>query len=516
MGILSAAAIFSDDMVLQKGKPIRIWGADYKDRTVTVEIAGKIATSTVKKNKWEVVLSPFNEYGGAYTMTITDGVDTVKYSNITIGEVWLAGGQSNMELELQNCSTGKSELDVIDNEDKDVRFYYTQKIAYMDEYFYAQEKDTKWNCASKENSACWSAVGYYFAKSLAKKLGCTVGVIGCNWGGTSASNWISKERLSIDNDLKSYIDDYDKAMEGKTFEEYVCERDEYFEWEAKWQPKINEYYSKNPNGSWEEAQEYAGGPARYPEPLGPMSSFRYSGLYETMLKRVAPYTLAGFIYYQGESDDHRPQMYAKLFANLIEQWREDFMDEALPFICVQLPMHMWKDDLDRKNWCIIREAQMHISKTIANTGIAVILDCGEYNNIHPVNKVPVGERLSLQAEAIVYGTKSPIDTNGAIYKYAYTEDNAVRVIFDYAEGMYVKNSDGTKMYDGIVDAFEIAGKDEVYYKAKALLNDDNTITVTAEEVSEPKYIRFQWVNYGEVTLFNKNDIPTAPFRAALI
>ncbi len=513
MSVLRAAAIFSDHMVLQRGKPVKVWGMDYPNRTVTVEIDGRKAASSVKGNKWEVTLPPFESYGGSYEMTVSDGIDSVVYRDIVIGEVWLAGGQSNMELELQSCSTGHEELEHISESGKNVRFYYTPKNPYKDDFFYAQERDTCWSLSDRESSKCWSAVGYYFAKKLSAELNCTVGVIGCNWGGTSASNWISHERLCCDSDTKSYVDEYDKAMEGKTFEDYLEDLEEYRRWEAEWQPKINEYYSLHPDGSWDEAQEYAGSLSRWPEPLGPKSPFRAAGLYETMLMRVCPYTLAGFIYYQGESDDHKPQMYAKLFSMLIEQWRSDWNDDGLPFICVQLPMFINKGEEDRKNWCLIREAQMHVHQTTANTGIAVILDCGEYGNIHPVNKVPVGDRLALQALANVYGTISPEDAYGPIYRCCYPVGDSMAVRFDYSDGMYVVGEDGTRRNFGNIDGFEISGADGVYCPAEAELKEDGTVIVRSDKVTEPVNVRFMWVNYGNVTLFNKNGIPAAPFRS---
>ena len=114
-----------------------------------------------------------------------------------------------------------------------------------------------------------------------------------------------------------------------------------------------------------------------------------------MIRKISPYTLRGFIYYQGENDDMRPRMYDRLLTNLIRLWRKDWEDESLTFIITQLPMHKYSGSPDFKNWPILREAQMHVFDTVANTGIAVIPDCGQYNEIHPVNKGPVGYRLSL-------------------------------------------------------------------------------------------------------------------------
>lgn len=500
MGILACAPVFSDHMVLQRGKNINVWGIAYDGWEVTVSINGVSAKAVTKNHKWEVVLPPMKE-GGPYEMTVSSNGETVTFSDVMLGEVWLAGGQSNMELELHSSLNGE---EVIKNiHDVNVRFYYTKKNAYIDEFFYADERNSGWAAASPETTWAWSAVGYYFAKKLSEDLGVTVGVIGCNWGGTSASAWISRKMLETDTDTKSYVDEYDKAMEGKTFESYCAELEDYNNWYNEWQPKINEFYAENPNGLWEDALAFAG-PCRYPEPLGPKSPFRAGGVYETMLKRVMPYTLAGFIYYQGESDDHKPNMYYKLFKMLIEQWRSDWKDDTLPFMFVQLPMHINRGEEDRKNWCLIREAQMRVHQTVKNTGIAVILDCGEYGNIHPVDKQPVGERLELQA---LYHVYHKIDANkayGAIYRSCEYYEDGILLSFDHSE-------DGFEMRDAKDKGFEIAGADKKYCPAAAQLKGDK-IFVSSHEVSDPKYVRYNWVNYGEVTIFSKNGIPLAPFR----
>lgn len=237
MGALTAAAIFTDHMVVQMGKPIVIWGHDYSDRKITASFCGYTADTMCIDNCWQITFPPVNTYGGPYELKITDGSESLTISDIMIGEVWIAGGQSNMELELQNECHGKDELKIC--ADSNVRFYYTKKNPYIDEFFYIDEKNGGWALPSEENSRCWSAVGYYFGKKLAADLGVTVGIIGCNWGGTSASNWIDTKNLVRDEDTKTYVDEYNKAMEGKTFEQYLKELREYREWEAEWQPKIN-------------------------------------------------------------------------------------------------------------------------------------------------------------------------------------------------------------------------------------------------------------------------------------
>lgn len=503
MACFNLAAVFTDHMVLQRNKNINIWGCAYTATDVTVELCGKSVTTRAESGKWKVVLPPM-EAGGPYELKVTDnrGGELI-LRDVMIGEVWLAGGQSNMELELQNALNGKEVLKNI--KDVNVRFYYTQKIAYIDDYFHFAERNSCWSIAAPDTAANYSAVGYYFARRLAAELGVTVGVIGCNWGGTSASAWMSRKMLEQDADTKSYVDEYDKAMEDKTMEGYLAELAEYEEWYNEWQPKINEYYANTENPTWEGAQEYAG-PSRWPEPLGPKSQFRPGGLYETMISRICPYTLAGFAYYQGESDDHKPDTYYKLFKALIEQWRTDWEDDSLPFMFVQLPMFMNEGDEDFKHWCKIREAQMRVHQTTANTGIAVILDKGEFNNIHPIDKEPVGERLALQALYHVYGKISADEAYGAIYKSHEYTDGGIMLTFEHA-------GDGFELKGEKAVGFEVAGKDKKYHTADAWFKGDK-IFVRSAEVAEPVYLRYNWTNYGDVTVYSKNGIPLAPFRTS--
>lgn len=502
MACFDLAAVFTDHMVLQRNKKINIWGSAYNDIEVTAEIGGKSASVKTVENKWMLSIPPM-EAGGPYELTVRDnkGGEIVLH-DVMIGEVWLAGGQSNMELELQNALNGREVLANI-TDDVNVRFYYTQKIAYIDDYFHFAERNGCWTVASPDTAHNYSAVGFYFARILAAKLGVTVGIIGCNWGGTSASAWTSRQSMERDLDTKIYVDDYDNVMAEQTLEEYYRKRAEFEAWYNEWQPKINEFYAKNPEGSWDEAQAYAG-ESRWPEPMGPRSPYRPGGLYETMLMRICPYTMAGFIYYQGESDDHRPYTYYKLLKSLIEQWRDDWKDDSMPFLFVQLPMFINRGEEDVKHWCIIREAQMRVHQTVKNTGLAVILDKGTYGDIHPIDKEPVGERLALQALCHVYDMISEDEAYGPVYRSFEYTDGGMMLSFDHVK-------DGFELKGEKAVGFEIAGRDKKFHPADAWFKEDK-IFVRSTEVSEPVYLRYNWVNYGEVTVFGKNGIPLAPFR----
>ncbi len=497
MAKFKIAAVFSDKMVLQRNKNINVFGEGENGEYVTVAFEGNTVKAKVINEKWNAVLPPHSE-GEGYEMTVTCGDEEKRFCDIAVGEVWFAGGQSNMEYELQNCTTGKEHLE--NDKGVNVRFYYTQKNAFVDEKFLEDEAKMAWSEFEGEGPKYWSAVGYIFAKELSEKLGCVVGVIGCNWGGTKACHWMSRESLSADADMRYDLDLYDKAIEGKSQEELDRIYQEYVEYHAEWERKSAIYYTTTENPHWDGCIEYCG-ENKYPGPLAPRNPFHATGLYESMVKRIAPYTIGGFIYYQGESDDDRPQHYYKMLRGLIGLWRKDWGDDELPFMIVQLPMHRYSGDSDRKHWCLIREAQEKAFKTIKNTGLAVILDCGEFNEIHPKDKEQVGHRLCLQALDIVYGQKN-IGAYAPLYKSHIVKNGGIEVSFDYADGFKLK---GDKI------GFEIAGYDNEYKPADFEIIG-NKIFVKSDEVSEPVNVRYQWTNYGEVTLYGNNDLPVAPFR----
>ena len=510
--MLKLPAIFSDHMVLQRNKNIAVWG-ESSPGIVTVSLNNCTVETEVQNGKWELFLPP-HKAGGPYQMVIKNGNDVINFNDIIIGEVWLAGGQSNMEFELQN-STGGS--DIIKNASGDnVRFYYTPKVAWKGEELYKAEEESSWSKFNPLDCKIWSAAGYHFADKLSKRLGVTVGIIGCNWGGTSASCWISRNFLKQVPCLSSYLEEYDNIVKDQDEAEYIKELEEYFIYQEEFNKNASHYFETAKNPTWEEAEELFG-KSRYPGPMGPRSANRPCGLYESMLARIMPYTIAGFLYYQGEEDSNKPYTYYELLLTLVKQWRHDWKDETLPFMVVQLPVFQDEREPDYKNWPFIREAQMRLYNNIKNTGIAVILECGEYNNIHPVDKEPVGERLMLQAMYHVYGGISAQEAFGPVYKSHYTEGNKMYIKFQYADPQVLfqkeDKSQGIICSEENETNFEIAGADKKYFPAEAAIKGDSVILWSAS-VKKPMYARYFWTNYNKVTLFGENGIPVAPFRTS--
>ena len=216
----------------------------------------------------------------------------------------------------------------------------TQKNGFIDEKFLEDESKMVWKEFSQEDAACWSGVGYIFGKKLAKKLGVTVGLIGCNWGGTSASTWMGETRMWKDTDMRIYLEEYYKKNEGISAEEQKAAYEKYIEEIDIWNANVAKCYEENPAYEWSEILERCG-ECQWPGPINMYNPYRPAGLYETMVKRIAPYSMRGFLYYQGESDDHRPSIYAKMLRGVIEEWRALWEEDTMPFLFVQLPMHKY-------------------------------------------------------------------------------------------------------------------------------------------------------------------------------
>ena len=502
---MKAAAVFSDNMVLQRNMNIRVFGTctdNEKVITVTLCADGKEipARAVINNGRWEAILPPVDGCDGC-TLEIACGAIKKVFRNVAVGEVWLAGGQSNMEYELHNDKNGVREL--VSCAEENVRFYYTPKCSMCEELPEA-EKNSGWAMPSADNSSAWSAVGFYFAKELSRRLGVTVGIIGCNWGGSSASAWVSREYLEQDSRLRPYIDEYDKAIEGKSREEMIAEYDEYSAYQGEWDKRVNQLYADQPGIKWDKVLEICG-ENRYPGPMGIKNPMRPCGLYETMVSRIAPYTLRGVLWYQGESDENRPHIYEFLLKTLIENWRRDWKNSELAFMIVQLPMFRYEDVPDDMSWAYIREAQEKVFRTVKNTGLAVCLDCGEFNNIHPVSKEPVGHRLYLQAMSEVYSQMSTGESLPPMYDSFEVRDNTMIIKLKNAEkGLGGKD-------ENCLDGFEIAGADGVYRPARAKVALP-CIELVCDEIQHPVSARFKWTNYADVGLFGVNGLPLPPFR----
>jgi sialate O-acetylesterase len=500
--MFKAAPIFSDNMVLQRGKDVPVWG-EGKDGTVITLSLGTLHLSTVVRNgAWKLVLPP-QSAGLRGVMEIAGGGTRIRFENVIFGDVWFAGGQSNMELALRDCRNGRAELAAARN--PDIRFYQPVKRAVVDDDFLREEQNCCWQECRPDTAAALSAVAYFCARKLNADLNIPIGIINCSWGGTSVSAWMGEAQLNKSAAGQRCIADYDVQIRGKSEAQYDAEMAEYNNRLSRYEQGVQALQAKDPDVSREvilrECGEYP-----WPLPTGTRSAFRPANLYRAMVRRVAPFALKGFLYYQGEADEDRAADYAELMGCLIDQWRTDWGDDSLPFLFVQLTMFISQKEIDagllNDHWPVLREQQYKVSRTVANTGLAVIIDCGEFDNIHPLDKQTVGFRLALQALKKVYGRS--ITADGPVFARAAREGASLRVCFHNAEyGLEAR---------GALAGFELAGADGVYHPAEAVI-EGSTVILSAAAVPEPAQARYGWVKYGPTPLYAKNGLPAMPFRS---
>lgn len=403
--MLELAKIFGDHMVLQRGTPLPVWGRADAGARVELEIQGKRAAATAGADgRWRAELPPL-QTSFAETLTVAAGGRTRTLRDVQVGEVWLAGGQSNMEYMMYFDLDAESERPAC--ADDALRFYDVPEIAYPGQDAEADYAAYGfWRKAGAQDLDYFSAVGYYFARALRRRYGIPVGIVGCNWGGTPACAWMSEQAVAKGGG-QAYLDEYAAAVRGLDVQAY----DHAFRADpANYRTDLLAGPVLNMMHAGARPADMAAAAARLgladgwtPKPMGPKHEKRPGGLYEAMLKPLAPYAVRGVIWYQGETDaGAHPEAYRTLFPALIENWRA-LWGRPLPFLFVQLaPLERWME-ADGAPYAVVRAAQQHTADTVPGTGMAVITDAGMRRDIHPKAKRPVGERLALLARHIAYG-----------------------------------------------------------------------------------------------------------------
>lgn len=373
------SSLFSDHMVLQKGVAVPVWGRADEGEKISVRFNGQVVSTVAKNGKWMVKLAPLPYVTTPQEMTIT-GKNTVSIKDILVGEVWLCSGQSNMERQL-GLRSGQPP---VTNWEKE---RYAANYPMIREYYvplkYAADKvedvHEKWTVCSPKTVSDFSAVGYFFARDLYKRINVPVGIIFSAFGGTPAEDWTSKAALEGNPELTDLVKNYDKVVAGY-------------------------------------------------RPPGKLMN----GLYNGMIYPLIPYAIKGVAWYQGEANNDRPKQYEVILPNMIRNWRTDFGQGDFPFLIVQIAPY--KDMTPE-----IREAQLKVSQQVKNTALIVTTDCGDANDIHPSHKQPVGERLALAASGLVYHHK--IEYSGPLLTSYSVKGDSATLIFSHAgKGLRAKGS----------------------------------------------------------------------------
>ena len=500
--MLKPASLFTDGAVLCRRKEIRVFGEAEDGAAVTVTLTDRRGTLLAESEcichggRFTAYLRPQEARTGC-CLFFTAGDTTVVSENVAIGDVFLAGGQSNMEMELHNADGGLKQIAV--HNDPQLRFFNVPRMAYECEEAQKALEEARWTAISPGIGGENSAVAYFFARKLRERMPeVPVGIIGCCWGGTSVTCWMKEETLRTIAEGIRYLDEYAEKTAGKDMETYLREEAVFRTGMDHWNETVEQYRQTNPDAEWKEV-ETACGPAPWFPPAGPGSPYRPGGLAKTMLAKTAPAVLTGILYYQGEDDADRTDHYDILMTALIRHWRDMFRDPELPFLFVQLPMWAGFDAADNCRWAMLRKAQAAVRDAVRNTGMICLLDEGEYGNIHPTNKRPVGERLAELAGAMIYG-KGEVSPK-ALDKY--TEGDTLTVLL--SGPVTTKNG-------GEAELLEIAAEEGEYAPARAEIRGAELL-LRAEKVHCPVRARYAWTDWSDkVNLVGVNGLPLEPFN----
>ena len=509
--MLKCAAIFTDHMVLMRDKEVCVWGQCDGQGNVEVYIDDIQAQATIFDNTWKVYL-PAHAAGGPYLMKVKCGSECIEFVDVYYGEVFLAAGQSNMEMVLKDSKGGK---DVAKASDYPlIRYYNVFKTGYIDEKIEQEIASVQWQSCVGEVSGEMSAIAYYAARTIYEELQIPVGIVDCYQGGTSISSWLPEDVLQQYSLGQKYITDYKVLVGDKTDEEYEREVEEYWKTWHAWDDKVQALKAMNPNVTWDEIVAEAGD-SPWPQPAGNKSIFRPTGAYDSMIRTITPYTLAGIFYYQGETDSdfvETASLYHELMQALIVHWRELFEDESLYFVITQLPMYIDKNVEDNCAWAITRESQLQLSQNMTNVGLLGIVDCGEYGNIHPTDKRTPGERLGNLVLEERYGCNR--QGKSMIPLDVYRQDGNVVITCEntYGEILAECMDASVNLYGGLPLAavFEVAVKDGEYQPCGFMIDHDRIILQT-NHLENVERVRYAWTNYASVRIFNRAHIPLVPF-----
>lgn len=474
-------AMFSDGMVLQRGMKVPVWGTGRDGEKVTVSFAGQTLQTTAESGKWRVELAPLEASSQPADLSIA-GENTLRFSDVLVGEVWVASGQSNMDFSLKHASTGSEAISKAGN--PNLRLF---KVVYRTAETPSSELEGKWDAASPESAANFSAVAYFFGRDLQRELNVPVGVIQTSWGGSPAEAWTASEDLDELPGWPQKMASLNASLK---------------------HPKAAEYRKKW--GEWQVAfrkAKMAGEPSPKFNPRPPITpeSMRWpTGLFNGMIAPLQPYAIRGVIWYQGESNSGNAPFYEVLFPKMISSWRRTWGQGDFPFLFVQLPPFRAGGANQTKGFADLREAQRK-SLSVPNTAMVSIMDLGDPKDVHPTNKEPVGERLALAAQALAYDKPETI-YSGPLFERAVLSNGGVEIHFtQVGSGLTLKGE--------TLKGFEVAGPDGKYLPAEATIAGE-VVKVSNRDVPSPSAVRYSDANVPHGNLWNKSGFPASPFRAA--
>ncbi len=489
--------IFSSHMVLQRDKPIAIWGWASPGEAITIQLDTTTVTATANATgEWKATL-PAMKAGGPYTLTVT-GSNKIQFEDVMIGEVWLCSGQSNMEMGIGMVNDATNEIAAATNAGVRLLMVANRWLPQPQTNIVADGINGQWKLCTPKTIAeggwgGFSATAYFFARELNAKLGVTVGVIDSTWGGTRIESWTPPEGFAA---VPALQHEYELVQLGDPRTEVHQQRLQSVITET-------EKWLEDARRAKADKTEVPALPVVPAELQFPHDLQQDTALYNGMINPLVHYTLRGAIWYQGESNLHDGDLYRSRMKALINGWREIWGQSEFPFFFVQIAPYNYGGDPEIIGplW----EAQTAAAQQIPDTGMIVINDIGNTKDIHPKNKQEVARRLSLLALSKTYG-QSGLEFSGPTFKAMTIEDDKIRVTFDHADGLASRDGKPLTWFE-IIDADEGG-----FMKAEAKI-DGSSIVLSAPEVKHPVAMRFAWNMLAEPNLMNAAGLPCSAFRA---
>ena len=477
--------LLSDHAVLQRQRPIHIWGWATPGAQLTAHFHQQTVLAQANDlGKWSLYLAP-EEAGGPYALSITGDGDPKQLQDLLVGDVWFASGQSNMEMPLN----GFPPQAVVKDAAKEIAAATQPRlrlllVEHKSSDFPLNDITATWTECTPQTARNFSAIAYFFGRELSTRENVPIGLIDSTWGGTPADSWISLNTLGARPDLLPAL-----ASRARFADE---------------QPDLDIIIAAEKRV--DESAKAAGKPAPQ-HPWHPYeTSWLPAGLYNGMIAPFTPLTIKGFLWYQGETNSahDRAPYYDALFSGMIADWRTHFQQGNLPFLYVQISSFYSPGE----DWGMVRDQQRR-TLAVANTAMAVSLDVGTADNVHPPDKQTVAARLVLAARHLAYGES--IHYRGPLFREATTErsadgTNSLRVWFEHADGLTFRGAP--------TGGFEIAGADHRFVPADVRL-EGATAIVSAKAIEHPIYARYGWMSVVTSPLYNADGLPASTFTSEI-
>ena len=491
---LSVPHFFSDHMVLQRERAAAIWGKADPGAEVTVSFKGKPATAKAAADgKWRAQIETGAADATGAALTISAGADKIEIKDVLVGEVWFASGQSNMYYTM-NRSPEYEGL-IAESNHPALRMFNAPLVTAAENQ---DDIEGAWQASTPETVPGFSAVAFFFARKLHLDLGIPIGVIKSAWGGKPVETFTSREALNTLPGTKALVDAMLKEEAG--YDQAKAD--------AAYATKLEQWKATMAAAKGKSAEERKRLPKKPDAPKRPLLTEGKPGvLYASMIHPFAGYTLRGAIWYQGEGNAKAGAVpYDQTLPLMINDWRKRWNDD-ISFYYAQLAGYRAPstEPGTPDPWALLQDRMRLVLGTTPKTGMAIINDVGEADDIHPKNKKDPGERLARWALAKDYGIN--IIYSGPLFKSSEVKDGAIRVTFDQS-GKGLKSRDG-----GALKRFEIAGADKVWHWADAKIDGNDSIIVSSAEVKAPAAARYAWASNPEgANLVNSEGLPASVFR----